>query len=172
MTLFRCEGGSGPLMPYGLLHTTALDCLNTVLKWCVVTWWEGRIAAEFTVCVLAGCSERKGDLLFKCGRGKLLSPRCNPELETILWVLAFWTRMSIWLHWSLGFGAETWRYVLCLVLEGDMSAKDLQTNCLILNTCWPQYIAGLRLLHQVPGKTEMQKLLMLWFKLTNVVIAS
>lgn len=66
MTL--CAGGSGPLVLYRLLHITALDSLNAVLKWCDVTWWwEGGIAADFTVCVLAGCNERKGDLLFKYG---------------------------------------------------------------------------------------------------------
>lgn len=87
----------------------------------------------------------------------------------------FWHSGQEWAYGSIGLwflGLRHGRYVLCLVLEGDMNAKDLQSNCLILNTCWPQYIAGLRLLHQVPGKTEMQKLLMLWFKLTNVVIAS
>lgn len=68
MTLFRCAGGSGPLVLYRLLHITALDSLNAVLKWCDVTWWwEGGIAADFTVCVLAGCNERKGDLRFKYG---------------------------------------------------------------------------------------------------------
>lgn len=53
-------------MPYRLLRITASDSLNAVLKWCVVTWWwEGGIAAEFTVYILAGCKEWKGDLLFK-----------------------------------------------------------------------------------------------------------
>lgn len=51
--------------------------------------------------------------------------------------------------------------MLCLVLEGDMSAKDLQSNCLTLNACWAQGIGGLRLLCKVPAKTEMQELLML-----------
>lgn len=67
-------------MLYRLLHIAASGSLNTVLKWCDVTWWwEAGIAAEFTLCVTAGYSERKGDLLFKYGRGILLSPRCNPE---------------------------------------------------------------------------------------------
>lgn len=158
---------------YRLLRITALDSLNALLKWCVVTWWwEGEVAAEFTICSLAGCNERKGDLLFKYGWGKLLSPRYNPEPKTVLCFLAIWRRTSIWLLWCLVFWAETWRYALCLVLEGDTSAKDLQSNSLILKTCWAQYVAGLRLLHQVPAKPEMQKLLMLWFKLTNLAIAS
>lgn len=49
-TLLSCAGGSGPLMLYRLLHSPATDSCSTVLKWCVVTWWwEGGIAAEFTV---------------------------------------------------------------------------------------------------------------------------
>lgn len=50
---------------------------------------------------------------------------------------------------------------MCLVLEDSMSAKDLQSNCFTPNTCWAQDVGVMRLLSQVPAKTEMQELLML-----------
>lgn len=60
--------------------------------------------------ILAGCNERKGDLLLNVVEANDFLPGVTQSLEVR--ILAMWTRMSVGLDWCLFFGAETC-YVWC-----------------------------------------------------------